>query len=271
MKILTLDELMKKSFNVVFINALKQFWQSTKSFHSIGEPKRQSLLLYLNGCKSTYKDKNGNKITAESGDIVYTPEGSEYDAYLSDFADKDSHTVGINFFLYDEDGEPIIISEGIKVFRKESLRGASIHFYEALRQGMPRGMQENRIVLIKLLTALAGHQTPEDIPDYVTAAIRYMFDNVEKNPTVKELAELSGVSEVYFRRQFKKYVSVTPSEYRSAMRLDRARTYLEYGDVSVQEISDTLGYSGVSHFIKEFRTHYGSSPLKYRKAVKKEN
>ena len=53
---------MKKSFNVVFINALKQLWQSTRSFRSIGEPKKQNLFLYLNGCKISYKDKNGNKI-----------------------------------------------------------------------------------------------------------------------------------------------------------------------------------------------------------------
>ena len=269
MKILTLDELMKKSFNVVFINALKQLWQSTRSFRSIGEPKKQNLFLYLNGCKISYKDKNGNKITAESGDIVYTPVGSEYEARLFDFVDENSHTVGINFFLYDEDGEPILLSDGIKVFQKENQHGASLLFYEAIKHGMPRGMQECRIVLIKLLSTLARHQAPESIPDYVTEAIRYMLDNPEKNPTVKELAELSGVSEVYFRRQFKKYVSLTPSEYRNTLRLERARTYLEYGDISVQEISDTLGYSGVSHFIKEFRAHYGLSPLKYRKAIKK--
>ncbi|MBO5927206.1 MAG: helix-turn-helix transcriptional regulator [Clostridia bacterium] len=61
-----------------------------------------------------------------------------------------------------------------------------------------------------------------------------------------------------------------PSEYRNSLRLSIARDYLVYGVTSVQEISDTLGYSTVSHFIKEFKCQYGCSPLKYRKLINTE-
>ena len=49
--------------------------------------------------------------------------------------------------------------------------------------------------------------------------------------------------------------------------MDRVRPWLEYGEISVREISDTPGYAAVSHFIKEFREKYGASPLRYRKSV----
>jgi AraC-like DNA-binding protein len=92
---------------------------------------------------------------------------------------------------------------------------------------------------------------------------------VEENPSISKLAKLCNISEVYFRKQFKAHVGVSPLEYRNSLRLSRARSYLEYGEISVQEISDTLGYSTVSHFIKEFKNYYGFSPLKYRKLSKR--
>lgn len=60
-------------------------------------------------------------------------------------------------------------------------------------------------------------------------------------------------------------MGMTPLEYRNALRLGRARSYLEYGDISVQEIADMLGYATVSHFIKAFKSQYGCAPLQYRK------
>ena len=60
-------------------------------------------------------------------------------------------------------------------------------------------------------------------------------------------------------------MGLTPLEYRNSLRLSRARAYLEYGDISVLEISDMLGYATVSHFIKAFKNRYGCAPLQYRK------
>ena len=82
---------------------------------------------------------------------------------------------------------------------------------------------------------------------------------------ISELAKSCNISEVYFRKLFKKEMGVSPVEYRNRLRLERAKQYLEYGDISVQEISDELGYSTVSHFIKIFREEFGVPPLEYRK------
>ena len=116
MKIYDINQLVGLNFNAVFINALQQFWHNTKTFQCIDTPKKQNLLLFLNGCKITYTDKNGNVFVANSGDVVYTPIGSEYKAQLSDFENSNSHTIGINFFLLDDVGENIVLSNDILVF-----------------------------------------------------------------------------------------------------------------------------------------------------------
>ena len=118
---------------------------------------------------------------------------------------------------------------------------------------------------MEILNSLAAQSSPENAPDHIINALQYLTEHVEENPSIAKLAELCNISEVYFRKQFKIYMGVTPIEYRNMMRLERARTYLQYGEISVQEISDMLGYSTVSHFIKEFKLRYGYPPLQYRK------
>ncbi len=268
MKICTVDEIVNKNFNIVFVNALRQFWHTTRNFHCIGTPKKQNLFLYLNGCNITYVDKNNQTFAAHSGDVVYTPVGSQYKAQLSDFQDENSHTVGINFLLFDEEGEPLILSDNIKIFRNTQNHAIPLLFQQSLHQDIHQAFTRNRILLMEIICALASSPAKENVPDQIARVLRYLSDHIEENPTVAELAALCGISEVYFRKQFKTYVNATPHEYRNSLRLDRARSYLEYGDVSVQEISDMLGYATVSHFIKEFKKQYGCSPLKYRKLSK---
>lgn len=266
MKIIEASELERENFNPIFINSLQQFWKSTKSFHCIGNPKRQNLLLYIVGCKITYTDKDGFVYTAESGDVVYTPTGSEYKVEFSDFASEESHTVGINFLLLDEKGEQIILSEKIQIFHVADAATLSLMFHRAI-QGSDEGTTiSRRITLLEILSFLA-RRVHIKAPQFVQQAARYLSKNIELNPSVAELASLCNVSEVYFRRRFLECMGTSPSKYKNELRMNRARAYLEFGEISVQEISDTLGYSTVSHFIKEFKKQFGLSPLKYRKSI----
>lgn len=265
MEIVTPNGLLEQNFNVVFVNTLKQFWRGTKDFQCIGAPKRQDLFLYLVGCRVTYTDKDGQVFTAGSGDVVYIPTGSEYKAHLSDFQDPDSHTVGINFFLYNQAGQQVALSDSIRVFSGMGSQTLSLLFRQALLSDLNRSYTRSRILLMEILSALADRGEKKPLPGQIAGALEYLSDYLEENPSVAKLAERCNISQVYFRRQFKACMGTTPMEYRNLLRLNRARSYLEYGDISVQEISDTLGYATVSHFIKAFKKQYGCPPLQYRK------
>lgn len=268
MRIYDPNELLGRNFNLHFMNALLQRWHSTKFFRCIGKPKRQSLLLYLNGCDITYTDADGNTFRAHSGDTVYTPIGSEYRASISGFRDKNAHTVGINFHLFDEDGEPIALSEGIRIFPHSQGSVLPLLFRRALNYDTAPSMARNRILLMEILCSLASQSFASRYPERILPALEYLAEHIEENPTVAKLAELCGVSQVYFRKQFKSSLGMTPLEYRNSLRLGRAASYLEYGEISVQEISDALGYSTASHFIQEFGKRYGCPPLKYRRCLR---
>lgn len=264
MRTISVNDLGHENFNPIFINALRQQWKSTKSFQCIGTPKQQNLLLFLDGCKIEYTDKQGQSCVAVSGDVVYTPLGSEYKATLSDFISTSSHTIGINFLLFDEFGEPLVLSDEITVFRFDDMTEISAMFERSAITDKGHTTINSRIILLEILSLLAVDTTHKET-SIVSETIQYLSLHIDENPSIADLSKRCGVSEVYLRKKFKESIGISPAKYRNELRLNKAASYLKFGDISVQEISDTLGYCTVSHFIKEFKAHFGISPLQYRK------
>ena len=126
----------------------------TKAFQCIGKPKKQNLLLFLNGCKITYTDKNNQTFVAHSGDVVYAPIGSEYKVQLSDFNDSNSHTIGINFLLLDDLGEAIVLSNDIQIFHNPKNQSLPLLFQKVLHYDASQSFLKNRILLMEIFLSL---------------------------------------------------------------------------------------------------------------------
>lgn len=265
MKILSVSELVEKNYSLTFLNSLKQFWVTTKSFQCINTPKRENLFLLLVGCSACYVEKDGKATLCKSGDLVYVPKGSEYKVELFNFESEKSHTIGINFLIYDENLNEICLSEGVSVIGNSRTSALENLFIETIKNN---SLNDKKIALMQVFSVLSALNAVKKFPKYIIDSVDYLSENLEYLPTVKELADRAMVSEVYFRKMFKECYQKSPVEYRNELRLDRAKSYLEHGEISIQEISDTLGYATVSHFIKEFKKRYGYSPLKFRKLSK---
>lgn len=267
MKICNITDLVNQEHNVIFINALVQFWCTSRSFQCIKNPKKQNLFLLLKGCKVRYIDKTGKEACAKSGEVIYVPQGSEYKVELYDFEDEASHTIGVNFHILDQSGEQVVMTEDITVFSQKDVRQMEMLFNAAVRSDLEGLYIQSKIILLRIIYALSSVRTNKISP-IVEKAIEFWTKNIQSNPSIAETAKLCNVSEVYFRRIFKQEKGITPNEFRREMRMLRAASYLEFSDATVQEISDLLGYSGVSYFIGAFKEKYGCSPLKFRKTLK---
>jgi AraC-like DNA-binding protein len=51
------------------------------------------------------------------------------------------------------------------------------------------------------------------------------------------------------------------------MRLEHARKFLLSGS-NVSEAADSIGYASLSHFISEFKRHFGESPKAYAQRLR---
>lgn len=81
------------------------------------------------------------------------------------------------------------------------------------------------------------------------------------------LAEKCGMSEVWFRREFRKYYGASPLAYIKSKRIGRAKQLLMTGLYGVTEVALSCGFDGINYFSDEFRRITGMSPKQYSESV----
>lgn len=99
----------------------------------------------------------------------------------------------------------------------------------------------------------------------ITKCIDYIYSHLHTPVSRKELIEVSGLSEGYLSRLFKKETGCSISDYIRNRKLDTAKNMLIHSDYSISMISETLCFASQSYFIKTFKAYTGMTPATYRK------
>ncbi|MGM9681949.1 MAG: helix-turn-helix transcriptional regulator, partial [Eubacteriales bacterium] len=82
--------------------------------------------------------------------------------------------------------------------------------------------------------------------------------------SVEEIIALSGYSHTRFSAIFKENYHKPFKSYITDLRLGYAESMLILTDASILDISLTVGYSSLSHFIQSFKNRTGMTPHRYR-------
>lgn len=98
----------------------------------------------------------------------------------------------------------------------------------------------------------------------VDSIIRDMDAACEQEWKLPELSEQHFISVPQLIRRFKEATGMSPHAYLMAIRLQRASEYLQFTNLSVDEISKKTGFLSTSNMITQFRRSYGMTPGKYR-------
>lgn len=80
-------------------------------------------------------------------------------------------------------------------------------------------------------------------------------------------ADLMNISTQNLNVICKKNFSKTASQVIAAHIIQEAKRQLLYTDVSISEIAYSLDFNDVSHFVKYFKRHTGSTPLSFKQTV----
>jgi AraC-like DNA-binding protein len=100
----------------------------------------------------------------------------------------------------------------------------------------------------------------------LAAALTYIAAHLAEPLTVTTLAEQVSLSTSAFSQLFRQVTGRSPYQYVKGMRLNRARELLLEGRLGVADVSRAVGYTSASHFIKEFRGRFGTTPRGYADA-----
>ncbi|GAA3935591.1 helix-turn-helix transcriptional regulator [Litoribacillus peritrichatus] len=87
--------------------------------------------------------------------------------------------------------------------------------------------------------------------------------------TVADLVHLSGRSLSSFHRDFKKIYNVPPNQWLIEQRLAYSKDLLLRQCASVTDVALSVGYENASHFIKVFKSRFGTTPKQYIENSKK--
>lgn len=99
----------------------------------------------------------------------------------------------------------------------------------------------------------------------VKKACLQVLGNIEKNATVKSIADSLYISKAYLSEMFKQATGVSLSEYISMVKIERAKFLLTNSTLKNYEIANLLGYNDHEYFSKVFKKNMGVSPTIYRK------
>jgi len=93
---------------------------------------------------------------------------------------------------------------------------------------------------------------------------RHLGVNFARDLRIEQLADMAGMSPRNFVRRFKEATGHMPGAYQQMLRVAAARSMLEDGAPSIEQVGQAVGYEDAAFFRRIFKRYSGTSPSAYR-------
>ena len=147
----------------------------------------------------------------------------------------------------------------------------SLHSCMAGQLTEPEGtVERNRLLLEILGTCLKLSRGTGQRPVHsrlIRDAYQYMDKHFCESCTLKEIADHVHLSANHLHTVFLHSEGMTPYEYVTQKRIERAKTLILLGESSLAQIALETGFCSQSHFAAVFKKSTGQTPARYRNQV----
>lgn len=106
--------------------------------------------------------------------------------------------------------------------------------------------------------------TAEHYRKRLTQVIEYIYQNLDRNLGVNELADVAHLSPYHFHRIYREMVQETVNATVRRLRLQHAAADLLRTDHSMTHIASAIAYGSQEAFTRAFTQQFGESPKSYR-------
>ena len=267
MDIVDFFSLYRLDYNLGSVFAMRQRWRQKGAFQ-MNVPRSTSCLLYFCGCTGVYRE-NGKRFFAPKGSVVYIPEGAVYKTSFTDFDDSPTDTILIEFRLLHPNNEHFCTSEKIAVLTQDSdvLLDKLFNLAADEQVSAVVSTASMKAIIYQVLNHLSRTHRHEKILSKqfssIAKGIRYLEEDLQQEKTIQEISEMCYVSPAHFRRLFKEYAGVSPTEYRILSRIEYAKKLLSLGSMTTAEVSREVGFEDPAYFCRIFKKRCGVSPGQY--------
>lgn len=260
-------------YHIGHLFAMNQRWVENQTWTMMEHPRQTSALLYYNNCAATYTLPDGERIHIQPGSLVYIPQGARYKSRFHQCGDTAPHTQLLEFELRDENNEPFIAASTITILNQSSTYNYNRIFEDIValygKPIRPYGLLKSKCYdfLNELCSSFREERIYSKKYMPIAKGVAYLEQTSAYDLSIAEIAGLCHMSESHFRKLFEQYSGVSPRQYKTNKLLRQAKDMIRSGDLTIKEISISLGFSDVGYFSRWFKKNAGITPSKFANAT----
>ena len=263
--------------NAVFygLNTDRQIWKAGDSYSFIGRGRHANAFCYIISGRIDYRFADGKTLTATAGDVVFLPEKSEYKATftlatddvlvnfhagcIAETAPNSQTSKNYNLLpVGTVKTKPYIVTSAVTEDLKSAFLAVNA---DGALAGDYKKMSAFYAVLDGLFERTNGDRLSYEAEKLIYSEEIFILDE-------RSAADRLNVSVSTLQRYFVKRYQKSFSDFRSALRIEKAKKYLSGGYYTVLQIAEKLNFYDSAYFCKAFKKATGFTPKEYARAHK---
>ena len=249
--------------NELYIKRIINVWRSeitdAKDKPIYVNSRHSDALVYIVDGSCTYSFEDGREFTVNTGDVLYLAKSDVYKMNVN----VNRHRYIYTDFEFESDEK-----------RKSDYYTSVVsgeNLFVKLLSSHKTGFAECTAVLYMIYANILKAEKDVRLSRFdISKTLEYIEKNFA-NPLigVDALAEMSGVSDVYFRKLFKMKTGMSPSQYIILKRVEYSKKLLVHSFMTLEKCAFESGFSSLQYFCRAFKKVTGMTPGEYRKAKNK--
>jgi YesN/AraC family two-component response regulator len=98
----------------------------------------------------------------------------------------------------------------------------------------------------------------------INQTIDYIKDHFNQKLSLQQLSDVADLSPNYFHKIFTEVMKITPNDYITTVRLNKAKELLLGTNLQIYNIADQCGFNNVSYFSSLFKKSFRITPVEFR-------
>lgn len=238
------------------------------SYHIVRNPSDISVIEYVvDGIG--YIEHDGKKYPVTKDQIYFLTAGEKHEYY----ADAQHPFTKIFMNISGYFCEHLVRAYGLSgqhFFAGDGLKETFEQIRTIFHANIPEQEMQFRLqgVLVEILSRLSSREREQNYSEEARKLKEYLDLNMNRIVSIKELSGSIYRSCDYCLKLFNREFHTTPYAYQLERKMALAKTLLVDTQMSVSEITESLGYHDAHYFSNLFKKKCGSSPAYYRKSRK---
>ena len=223
------------------------------------------VFVYIVSGRCEYEFEDGESFVVKTGDIMYLSKEEKYSIYVTSESYK---FIFCDFEFLEARERKSAVFTPKNDAAVESIFLKLLNTYNAQSKTC---FTDCLSLIYSIYSVVIATQTDsyltKDIKNKIIDAKSYIDTHYnDTSLSISQLSKQHNMSDVYFRKLFKREFGISPAKYIVSARLKKAKhLLLYYPFLSVEECALQSGFNSVQYFSRVFFSEFGIAPSKYRK------